>query len=161
ERLVAHGLAGLRWLHVRVRPQVAAANAGAGDAEDRVGRVDDGRLGHVLDADVPGGVHDGGAHQAVTAASLSWRVLISFMASPPKHRSSEGGSPCERDPGRVTYACASGGRLERWTPAERSATSSARAGPSSHPTRSACPTTAPAACPACAGRRSRCWPAPA
>jgi hypothetical protein len=62
DRLVAHRAPGLGALQVSVRPQIAAADAGAGDAHDRVGRIDDRRIGHVLDANVAGGVHEGGSH---------------------------------------------------------------------------------------------------
>jgi hypothetical protein len=51
---VAHAVSGLRALHRGVGPEVAAADAGAGDADDRVGRFDDLRVGDVLGADVAG-----------------------------------------------------------------------------------------------------------
>ena len=51
DRLVAHRPAGLGGLQVGVRPQVAAADAGARDADDRVGRLEDGGIREVLDAD--------------------------------------------------------------------------------------------------------------
>ncbi len=60
--LVAHRLPGFRVLHRRVRPQVAAADTGARNAHDRIGRFDDGRVRDVLDADIAGGVHDGCSH---------------------------------------------------------------------------------------------------
>jgi hypothetical protein len=60
--LVAHRLAGLAWLHLMVRMEIAAADAGAGDADQRVGRLDDRGVGDVLDADVSGLVHNGCAH---------------------------------------------------------------------------------------------------
>ena len=62
DRFVAHRLTVFERSIRRVRPQVAAADAGAGDADDRVGRVDDGGVGDVLDTDVAGLVHDGCAH---------------------------------------------------------------------------------------------------
>jgi hypothetical protein len=61
-RFMAHALPGLARGHVVVRPQVAAADAGADDADDRIGRVEDGRVGDVLDADVAGAVHDNCSH---------------------------------------------------------------------------------------------------
>ena len=45
-----------------VRPQVRPADAGGGDADDRVGGFDDGRLLAVLDANVAGAVHDVTTH---------------------------------------------------------------------------------------------------
>jgi hypothetical protein len=47
-----------------VRPQVAAADAGARDAHDGVGRLDRAGLGAVLDAAVPGAEQDSGARRA-------------------------------------------------------------------------------------------------
>ena len=48
DRLVAHRLAGLRWLHRGVRPQITAADAGPSDAEDHVGWIDDRWIRNVL-----------------------------------------------------------------------------------------------------------------
>src|SRR4051812_35048622 len=61
-RLVAHRLPRLARLHGGVRPQIAPADAGSGDAEDRVARIDDGWIGDILDADVAGGVHQSRSH---------------------------------------------------------------------------------------------------
>jgi hypothetical protein len=71
DRLVAHAPSAVGGLHPVVRPQVAAADAGAGDADDGVGWLDAPRVGDVLDPDVPGAVHDGGAHQAAPASTSS------------------------------------------------------------------------------------------
>ena len=62
DELVPHAPAGLARLHRLVRPEVAAADPGAGDGDDGVGRLDQLRVGHVLDADVAGAVHDCRAH---------------------------------------------------------------------------------------------------
>ena len=62
DRLVAHHAWGVAGLQRLVGPQVAAADAGAGDADDGVGRLGDAGVGDVLDADVAGPEHDGGAH---------------------------------------------------------------------------------------------------
>ena len=48
--------------HAAVGPQVRPADAGGGDAHQRVGRPLDRGVGHVLDPDVAGGVDQGGAH---------------------------------------------------------------------------------------------------
>lgn len=62
DRLVAHRLAGLARLHRRVWPQVAAADAGAGHTQDRVGRLDQCGVGNGLGTDVARGVHHGRSH---------------------------------------------------------------------------------------------------
>jgi hypothetical protein len=71
DRLVAHAPSAVGGLHPVVRPQVAAADAGAGDADDGVGWLDEPRVGDVLDPDVPGAVHDGRAHQATPDSTSS------------------------------------------------------------------------------------------
>ncbi|HXY81073.1 MAG TPA: hypothetical protein VEH55_06860 [Gaiellaceae bacterium] len=59
----------------------SAANAGADDADDRIGGFDDLRLGHVLDAHVAGAVHHCPAHRQSVLSSLFpvignvWRSL--------------------------------------------------------------------------------------
>src|SRR3954449_9618313 len=61
DRLMAHALP----LHVRdtvVGPQIAAADAGAGDADQRVGRVLDRGVRNILDPDFMCLGHDGRAH---------------------------------------------------------------------------------------------------
>ena len=55
--LVAHHLVVDR-LGAAVGPQVAAADAGRREADDRIGRLDDPRVLAVLDPDVAGAVHD-------------------------------------------------------------------------------------------------------
>ena len=51
-----------RRLHLLVRPQVAAADRGAADDDEGIGRLDQTGVGDILDADVAGAVHDGSAH---------------------------------------------------------------------------------------------------
>ena len=77
DELVAHAAAGLARLHRLVGPEVAAADAGAGDAHEGVGRFDDPGVGDVLDADVAGAVHDGCSHRR----SPSQRSIIRCDAS--------------------------------------------------------------------------------
>ena len=83
--LVAHALARRRLGPRLVRPEVAAADAGAGDADDRVGRVDDRGVGDVLDANVAGLVHDGCTHGGlpvpVTRPASSARYCSSLTCS--------------------------------------------------------------------------------
>jgi hypothetical protein len=67
DRLVSHGPAAGDGLHQVVGPEIAAADAGAGDPEEGVGGLDDAGVGDGLDPDVAGLVHDGCAHFS------SWR----------------------------------------------------------------------------------------
>ena len=62
DRLVSHVAAGIAALHRLVRPQIATADAGVGDPDECVGRLDEARVGHVLDANVARGVHHCRAH---------------------------------------------------------------------------------------------------
>src|SRR5205814_838102 len=61
DRFVTHALA-LDIGSAVVRPQVAAADARAGDADHRIGRLPDGGVGDVIDADLVSLRHDGCAH---------------------------------------------------------------------------------------------------
>ena len=79
---------GLRALHRRIRPEVAAADAGAGDADDGIGRFFDRRVGDVLDADVAGGVHHSRSHLALPFFGSS------HVHYPRKHRPDGSGRPC-------------------------------------------------------------------
>ncbi len=47
-----------------VVPQVRAAHAGSGHADDRVGRVDEFRVVTLFEADVAGGMKNGSSHDA-------------------------------------------------------------------------------------------------
>ena len=62
DELVSHPAAGLARLHRPVRPEVAAADRGMGDDDERVGRLDEARVRDGLDTDVAGAVHDSCAH---------------------------------------------------------------------------------------------------
>ena len=61
--LVAHALS-MRGegLEAAVRPEVRPADAGRGDADDRVGRLDDDGHLEVFGPDIAGGVHDDSTH---------------------------------------------------------------------------------------------------
>src|ERR1044072_10007346 len=59
DELVTHPIADLTRLHRVVRPKIAAANAGARDADERVGRFDQPCIWNVLDAHVGSGIHNG------------------------------------------------------------------------------------------------------
>ena len=76
DRLVAHALAGFGALHGAVGPQVAAADARAGHADDRIGGLDNGCVRNVLDPDIAGRVHDGCAHEL---PPLSIRIAASDL----------------------------------------------------------------------------------
>jgi hypothetical protein len=62
DELVAHAAASLARLHRLVRPQIAAADCGVGDADERVGRLGEASIGDVLDTNVAGAVHGSCAH---------------------------------------------------------------------------------------------------
>lgn len=59
DRFMAHALSGIAEFHRAIGPKIAAADAGAGDADKRVGRIDDNGVRDVLDPDVAGAVHTG------------------------------------------------------------------------------------------------------
>jgi hypothetical protein len=61
--LVPHKTAGLAVFHLLVRPQIAPADAGAGDGDHCVRRLNDPSIGNVLDTNVPGSEHDSCAHK--------------------------------------------------------------------------------------------------
>ena len=62
DELVAHAASGLARLHRVVGPEIAAADGGAGDAHERIGRLDDPGVGDGLDADIARAVHHGRSH---------------------------------------------------------------------------------------------------
>jgi hypothetical protein len=62
DELVAHAAACLGRLHRLVGPEVAAADPGAPDANQRVGGLDQAGVWDVLDTDVAGAVHQCGSH---------------------------------------------------------------------------------------------------
>src|SRR6185312_12105022 len=62
DELVAHPAALLVGWHRLIRPQVAAADAGGGDADDGVGGLAQDGIGHGLHTHVSGLVHDGCSH---------------------------------------------------------------------------------------------------
>ena len=63
--LVAHRRV-VDGLDAAVGPQVGPADAGRGQPDDRVGRLDDLRVFALLDPDVAGGVHDDSTHDFCT-----------------------------------------------------------------------------------------------
>src|SRR5262249_47069774 len=59
---VPHHATSVTVFHFLIWPQIAPANARAGDANDSISRLDDLRVGHVLDPDVASAIHHSCAH---------------------------------------------------------------------------------------------------
>jgi hypothetical protein len=57
DRLMVHNPAAIDVFHLLIRPQIASTNAGARDANDRVGWIDDFWLTHILDANIASLIH--------------------------------------------------------------------------------------------------------
>ncbi len=76
DELVSHAAAGVARRHRLVRPQVAAADAGARHPHQRVGRLDQMGVGNVLDADVAGAVHQRCAHSGSSFARKAFAVRV-------------------------------------------------------------------------------------
>jgi hypothetical protein len=72
DELVAHSLTGLARLELVVGPEVAAADAGARDADECVCRFDESCVGDVLDPDIAGAVHDSCFHDGTEAGVCAW-----------------------------------------------------------------------------------------
>jgi len=62
DELVPHSPAGIVVRHRLVRPEIATADRGARDLNERIGRVDQPGVRNILDANIAGSVHEGGAH---------------------------------------------------------------------------------------------------
>ncbi len=62
DRLVSHDTTAIGMFHRLVWPEIAAADAGAGDGDDRVGWLDKPGVGDVFDTNVAGAEHDSCAH---------------------------------------------------------------------------------------------------
>src|SRR6185295_20206029 len=71
DRLVAHAPPDLDGLHQLVGPKVTAADAGMTDRDERVGGFDQGGVGHVLDANVAGAVHESCTHCDLPPVSIA------------------------------------------------------------------------------------------
>jgi hypothetical protein len=67
DRLVAHAAAGPAVFHGLVRPEIAAADGGAGDRDEGVRALDEPRVRDVLDPNVARAVHDGCTHGVTEA----------------------------------------------------------------------------------------------
>ena len=66
DRLVAYAAALFDRLKLVVRPEIAAAYAGARDADNRISRIHNSGIWDVLDTDVAGAVHHGCAHRYIS-----------------------------------------------------------------------------------------------
>jgi hypothetical protein len=62
DRLVAHRAARWRGFQLIVGPKIAPTDAGAGYADNCVSRIHNRGIGHVLDPDITGAVHDSCTH---------------------------------------------------------------------------------------------------
>ena len=77
DRLVSHAAAGIAMFHALVRPEIAAADAGAGDGDDRVGWLDKTGVGDVLDTNVAGAKHDSCTHNDLPL----FRLVVELRAN--------------------------------------------------------------------------------
>ena len=82
DELMAHPAAGVVVRHRLVRPEVAAADRGAGDAHERVRRLDQPRIRDVLDTDIAGSVHHCCAHTQMPPINEEEARTIGFGAGP-------------------------------------------------------------------------------
>jgi hypothetical protein len=64
-RFVPHHATGVDVLHFLIWPQIAPANARSGNANDSISRLDDLRVGHVLDPNVASAIHHSCAHNGL------------------------------------------------------------------------------------------------
>jgi hypothetical protein len=75
--LVPHPTAGLaNRRESPVRPKIAAADAGAADGDERVGRLNSLGIRDVLDANVAGSVHDSCTHNDLPLSSGIFRTAV-------------------------------------------------------------------------------------
>jgi hypothetical protein len=65
---MSHAAAGLAVFHRFVRPEIAAADAGAADDYDRIGRLDRSGVGKSLDTNVAGAEHNSCTHNDLPLA---------------------------------------------------------------------------------------------
>ena len=78
--LVSHASAGIAVFHCLVRPEIAAADAGAADDYDRVSRLDDTGVGNGLDTNVAGAEHYSCAHNDLPLVSGGLDGPVLFVA---------------------------------------------------------------------------------
>src|SRR5262249_58674127 len=61
-RFVPHHATGVAALHFLIWPQIASTNARSSNPDDSIGRLNDFRVGHVLDPNVASAIHHSCAH---------------------------------------------------------------------------------------------------
>jgi hypothetical protein len=82
DELVAHRPARVFVRHGLVRPQVAAADRGARDADERVRRVDQPRIRDVLDPDIASSIHQCCPHTQNLPVAPGERPIERFHRQP-------------------------------------------------------------------------------
>ena len=86
-RFVPHHATGLAVLHFLIWPQIAPANARSGDTNESISRLDDLRVGHVLDPNVASAIHHSCAHNDLTPIQSGLTVVGDDSMSFGLHRS--------------------------------------------------------------------------
>src|SRR4029078_8629922 len=82
--LMSHDNASFARLHCFIWPEIAAANAGTSDSDECVCRVDNACLGHVVDPNITGLIHNSCFHDLITGedaanATLGLRLTLFFL----------------------------------------------------------------------------------
>src|SRR4029079_98712 len=77
DRFVSHDNPGLARLHSFIWPEVAAANAGTSDSDECVGRVDNARVGHVVDPNITGLIHNHYFHDLILLVLMLVKLYCS------------------------------------------------------------------------------------
>src|SRR5207245_5265124 len=67
--------------HFLIWPQIAPANARAGDTDEGISRFDDLRIGHVLDPNVASAVHHSCAHTDLLPIQSALTALLVICSS--------------------------------------------------------------------------------
>ena len=65
------------WFQSPVRPEIAAADAGAAHGHNSIGLVDELGVGDLLDTNIPSGIHDSSAHGGLALVSGEPEVIES------------------------------------------------------------------------------------
>ena len=78
-RFVPHHATSVDVFHFLIWPQIAPANACSGNANDSISRLDNFRVGHVLDSNVASAIHHSCAHNSCLKNLLSLRFQRSHV----------------------------------------------------------------------------------
>src|SRR5439155_7428814 len=73
-RFVPHHATGIAALHFLIWPQIAPANARSGDTNDSISRLDDLRVGHVLDPNIASAIHHSCTHNDLPSGLVASRL---------------------------------------------------------------------------------------